>query len=74
MAPIGFTNNLEFKIHLHIQDQNTLETFAKLGGSGLRPATLFKKRLWHRRCPEKIAKFLRAPYSIELCRWLILNV
>ena len=28
----------------------------------LRPATLLKKRLWHRCFPEKFAKFLRTPF------------
>ena len=30
--------------------------------AGLRPATLLKKRLWHRCFPEKFAKFLRTPF------------
>ena len=29
--------------------------------AGLRPATLLKKRLWHRCFPAKFPKFLRAP-------------
>ena len=29
--------------------------------SGLRPATLFKKRLWHRCFPVNFVKFLRTP-------------
>ena len=29
----------------------------KLQGSGLRPATLLKKRLWHRYFPVNFAKF-----------------
>ena len=33
-------------------------SFAK----SLRPATLFKKRLWHRFFPVKFAKFLRTPF------------
>ena len=31
--------------------------------AGLRPATLLKKRLWHRCFPVNFAKFLRAPFS-----------
>ena len=31
--------------------------------AGLRPATLFKKRLWHRCFPVNFAKFLRIPFS-----------
>ena len=30
--------------------------------SGLRPATLFKKRLWHKCLPVNFAKFFRAPF------------
>ena len=29
---------------------------------GLRPATLLKKRFWHRCFPVNFAKFLRAPF------------
>ena len=30
---------------------------------GLRPATLLKKRLWHRCFPANFAKLLRTPFS-----------
>ena len=30
--------------------------------AGLRPATLFKKRLWHRCFPENFANFSRTPF------------
>ena len=33
--------------------------------AGLRPATLLKKRLWHRYFPVNFAKFLRTPSSTE---------
>ena len=33
--------------------------------AGLRPATLLKKRLWHRCFPLNFVKFLRAPFYIE---------
>ena len=33
--------------------------------SGLRPATLLKKRLWHRRFPVNFAKFLRTPPFLQ---------
>ena len=42
--------------------------------AGLRPATLLKKRLWHRCFPVNFAKFLRTPISIEQLKWLLLNV
>ena len=39
-----------------------------------RPATLLKKRLWHRCFPVNFAKFLRTPFLTELLRWLLLRV
>ena len=36
------------------------------------PATLSKKRLWHRCFPVNFAKFLRAPFLTEHLRWLLL--
>ena len=38
----------------------------------LRPATLLKKRLWHRCFPVDFAKFLRTPLLTEHLRWLLL--
>ena len=38
----------------------------------LRPATLLKKRLWHRYFPVNFGKFLRTPFSTEHLRWLLL--
>ena len=40
--------------------------------AGLRPATLLKKRLWHRCFPVNFVKFLRAPFYTEHLRWLLL--
>ena len=42
--------------------------------AGLRPATLLKKRLWHRCFPVNFAKFLRTPFLIEHLPWLLLNL
>ena len=39
----------------------------------LRPATLLKKRLWHRCVPVNFAKFLRTPFFTEHLRWLLLK-
>ena len=39
--------------------------------AGLRPATLFKKRLWHRCFAENFVKFLRTPFFIEQLWWLL---
>ena len=41
--------------------------------AGPRPATLLKKRLWHRCFPVNFAKFLRTPFLTEHLRWLLLN-
>ena len=38
--------------------------------AGLRPATLLKKRLWHRCFPVNFVKFLRTPFFIEHLSWL----
>ena len=38
----------------------------------LRPATLFKKRLWHRHFPVDFGKFLRTPIFTEHLQWLLL--
>ena len=41
-------------------------------GAGLRPATLLKKRLWHRCFPVNFEKLLRTPFLTEHLRWLLL--
>ena len=41
--------------------------------AGLRPTTLLKKRLWHRRFPVNYAKFLKIPFFIEHLWWLLLT-
>ena len=38
--------------------------------AGIRPVTLLKKKL---RFPVSFSKFLRAPFFIELVRWLLLE-
>ena len=42
--------------------------------AGLRPATLLKKRLWHRCFLVNFVKFLRTPFFIEHLWWLLLIV
>ena len=39
----------------------------------LRPATLLKKRLWHRCFPVNFAEFLRTTFLTEQLRWLLLK-
>ena len=41
--------------------------------AGLRPATLLKKRLWHRRFPVNFVKFLRTPSLQNTSGRLLLN-
>ena len=48
------------------------EVFCKKGI--LRPATLLKKRLWHRCFPVNFAKFLRTHFVTENLRWLLLEI
>ena len=40
----------------------------------IRPATLLKKRLWHKCFPVNFAKFLRTPFFIEQPWWLLLEL
>ena len=65
--------------------QDVLINLAKLTGkhlcqslffnkvADLRPATLLKKRLWHRCFPVNFVKFLRTPFLTEHTLWLLLN-
>ena len=39
--------------------------------AGLRPATLIKKRLWHRCFPVDLMKFPRTPFYTQHLRWLL---
>ena len=41
--------------------------------SGLRSATLLKRRLWHSCFPVNFVKFLRIPFLTENLRWLLLK-
>ena len=55
-----------------------LRNFGKFTGKLLcqstRPATLSKKRLWHRCFPANFAKFLRAPFSKNTSGRLLLSM
>ena len=42
--------------------------------AGLRPATLIKKRVWHRCFTVNFAKFLGTSFLTEHLRWLLLNL
>ena len=41
--------------------------------AGLKSATLFKKRFWHRCFPVNFVKFLRTPFCTEHLWWLLLK-
>ena len=41
--------------------------------AGHRPATLLKKRLWHRCFPANFMIFLRTPFYIKHLWWLLLQ-
>ena len=65
--------------------RGVLRNFAKFKGkhlcqslffikvAGLRPATLLKKRIWHRCFPMNFSKFLRIPFLTEHLWWLLLK-
>ena len=58
--------------------KGVLKNFAKFTGKqlrqglSLRPATLLKKRLWHKCFAVNFVKFLKTPISVEHLRWLLL--
>ena len=60
--------------------KGALRNFTKFTGlffskvAGLRPATLLKKRSWHRCFPVNFVKFLRTSFLKEHLRWLLLDV
>ena len=67
------------------REKGVLRNFAKFTGkhlcqslfsnkvAGFRPATLLKKRLWHRIFPVNFTNSLRTPFLTEHLRWLLLN-
>ena len=68
------------KVFLEISQNSQKSTCArvsfsiKLQASGLRSASLLKKRPWHRCFPVNFVKFLRTPFFREYLRWLLLTV
>ena len=66
-------------------EKDFLRNFTKFTGKHLcqslffnkvadRPATLLKKRLWHRCFPVNFLKFLRTPFYTEHLWWLLLSL
>ena len=65
------------KVFLEISQNSQESTWARVSFlkkiTSLRPATLSKKRLWHRCFPVNFVKFLRIPFYIEHLLWLLLS-
>ena len=64
------------KVILEISQYSQKNTCARVSfifSSGLRPASLFKKRLWHRYFPVSFVKFLRTLFITEHHQWLLLK-
>ena len=59
------------KVFLKILQNSQENTCARVS---FFPATLLKRRLWHRCFPVIFAKFLRMPFLTEHLRWLFLMV
>ena len=65
------------KVFLEISQnsrKNTCVRVSFLTKLQARPATLLKKRLWHRCFPVNFEKFLRTPFFTEHLRWLLLEI
>ena len=55
--------NTYFAVNLfYLHTLKTKRNYAEAAARGPRPATLFKKRLWHRCFPVNFVKFLRTPF------------
>ena len=64
------------KVFLEISQNSQENTCARVSfliKLQVRPATLLKKRLWHRRFLVNFVKFLRRPSFIEHLWWLLLT-
>ena len=65
------------KVFLKISQNSQENTCARVffnKVSVLRPATLLKKKHWHRCFPMNFGKFLRTPFFIEYLWWLLLEM
>ena len=58
-------------INFSSQISSLVKIFCK---KGLKPATLFKKRIWRRCFPASFVKFLRTSFYIKQLCWLLLKV
>ena len=64
MSKAVFQRYFVKKVFIEISQNSQENTCARVS-SGLRPATLLKKRLWHKCFPVNFAKVLRTAFSIE---------
>ena len=66
------------KVFLKISQNSQENTCARVlffnKVAGIRPATLFNKRIWHRCYPVNFTKFLRTPFLTEQLRWPLLSI
>ena len=70
--PKVFCQKSVFRNFAKFTGKHLCQTFYFNKVTGLRPAILFKKRLWHRYFPVNFPKFLRTPFLTEHLRWLLL--
>ena len=66
------------KVFLKISQNSQENTCARVlffnKVAGIRAATLFNKRIWHRCYPVNFTKFLRTPFLTEQLRWPLLSI
>ena len=72
LFPNGKAVNKRGSGYVHLFICSKLSGNKNIYDRGLRPATLLKKRLWHRCFPVNFAKFLRTPFPTEHLWWLLL--
>ena len=69
---------VSLEITQHLQENTCARVSFLIKLQALKPATLFKRRLWHRCFPVNVAKFLRIPFlqntSCGCFWWKSLNV
>ena len=68
---IYFTKHEVFHFTNFSSKYEQIYWFLMIYRSSLTPATLLKKRLWHRCFPVNFVKVLRAPFLQNTTRWLL---
>ena len=71
--PDVFCKNCVLENFTKFTGKHLYESFFFNNIAGLRPATLLRKRLWHRCFPVNFVKFLRTPFFTEHLRWRLLS-